>query len=494
MRRRLTVILAADVAGYSRLVAEDEEDTIHRFKQAAAAFARLVAQHHGRIFNTAGDAILAEFPSALDATRCAIAVQDANNAQQEPLPSARQLRFRIGIAVGDVLATPEGDLLGDPVNIAARLESIAEPGEICISEDVRTHVIHKIKLDLVDLGEQSLRNIPRPIRAFKLAPAGRAASLPGSGRWLASPAARVWALCALVGLAAAVFLVASPLPWFARPQWFVVQGSSSSASKPRSFDASLVPFVTDRVRASLAEFERQPDFKAIAISHIGWGVASGAADAVSAEREAVDRCKKRDPKGDCRIYAVGNAVVAPPLPLPVAADLHVDPLDLPLTAGEAAGIKGMPSGAGLQAFISERDHKALAISDVGFSAIANRPDRAEAVRLAVERCSDFSRAACLLVAVDGFLTVRIPRAYRALRPYTLAGDAEMSDSDRREVGKIYAGRDWRALVRGGSHRWYAVSDMDSERAAVDGALHACRAAERDCSLQAVGNFRVEEPR
>src|ERR1700740_2328080 len=160
MRRRLTVILAADVAGYSRLVAEDEEDTLQRFKQAAAAFAQLATRHHGRIFNTAGDAILAEFPSALYATRCAITVQEANNAEQETLPSARQLRFRMGIAVGDVVLAENGDLLGDPVNIAARLESIAEPGGICISEDVRSHVLNKIALDAVDLGEQKLRNIP----------------------------------------------------------------------------------------------------------------------------------------------------------------------------------------------------------------------------------------------------------------------------------------------------------------------------------------------
>jgi class 3 adenylate cyclase len=492
MRRRLTVILAADVAGYSRLVAEAEEETLQRFKQAESVFARLVAQHHGRIFNTAGDAILAEFPSALDATRCAIDVQAANNAEQDPLPAARQLRFRIGIATGDVLATEEGDLLGDSVNIAARLESIAEPGGICISEDVRTHVANKIQLDVVDLGEQTLRNIPRPIRAFKLVSAGQRTAAAGRGRRRALPVAAVWALCAFACVAAAALIIMNAPQWFARPQWFTMQGSSGGASKPRAFDAGAVPFVTDRVRANLADFDRQPDFKAIAISHIGWGVASGAADAVNAEREAIDRCKRRDPKGDCKVYAVGKVVVAPPLPLPAAADLRVDPLDLPLAAAGAAGIKGMPTAAGLQAFINERDHKALAISEVGFSAITNRPDRAEAVRLATERCSDFSRTPCLLVAVDGFLTVRLPRAYRALRPYTLAGDADMSEADRREVAKIYAGRDWRALVRGGSRQWYAVSDMDSETAAVEAALHTCRAAERDCTLRAIGNFRVEE--
>jgi len=490
MRRRLTVILAADVAGYSRLVADDEDDTLQRFARAAAAFSALVSKHHGRVFNTAGDAILAEFPSALDATRSALAFQDANNAEQNPLPPARQMRFRIGIALGDVVLGENGDLLGDSVNVAARLERIAEPGGICISEDVRSHVADKLRLPLVDLGEQKLHNIPRAVRAFKL-PTAHGTPAPSERRiWFGWRSPRLWAVCGLAVAAIVALAVAT------RPQWFVpqftVQGWGSGASAARPFDANLVPLVTDRVRAAMADFDRQPDFKAIAISHSGWGVASGAADAVSAEREAIDRCKKRDQKGDCRIYAVGGKVVWPPLPLPSGADLRVEPLDTALNPADAAGIRGMPSAAGLEAFLNERDHKALAISEAGFSSIANRADRAEAVRLAVERCSDFSRAACLLVSVDGFLTVQIPRAYRAVRPYTLAGEKEMSDADRSAIEPIYAGRDWRALVRGGAGHWYAVGDRRSETAAAEDALRACRAAERDCSLRAVGNFRVEE--
>src|SRR5580658_9829920 len=103
MKRRLTVILASDIAGYSRLVATDEEDTVHRFKDAAGAFADRVARYHGRVFNTAGDAILAEFDSAVDATRCATDIQDANNAHNAAVAADRRLLFRIGIAIGDVM-------------------------------------------------------------------------------------------------------------------------------------------------------------------------------------------------------------------------------------------------------------------------------------------------------------------------------------------------------------------------------------------------------
>src|ERR1700751_4369772 len=114
MRRRLTVVLAADVVGYSRLVADDDEDTLQRFARASAIFADFVTKHHGRVFSTAGDAILAEFLSPVDATRCAIEFQDMNNTEQSSVPAQRQLRFRMGIAMGDVVVTAQGNPLGDP--------------------------------------------------------------------------------------------------------------------------------------------------------------------------------------------------------------------------------------------------------------------------------------------------------------------------------------------------------------------------------------------
>src|SRR5262249_58377788 len=133
----------------------------------------------------------------------------------------------------------------------------------------------------------------------------------------------LWALSAAAAAAVVVLVVAarSHLPV---PAAFKVAASSSSAA--RAFDAKRVPLVTERVRASLADFDRQPDFKAVAISHIGWGVSSGAPDAVSAEREAIDRCKKRDQKGEGRVYAVGALGGWPLLPLPSSPALHLEPL------------------------------------------------------------------------------------------------------------------------------------------------------------------------
>jgi len=120
----------------------------------------------------------------------------------------------------------------------------------------------------------------------------------------------------------------------------------------------------------------------------------------------------------------------------------------------------------------------------------NRTDVAEAIRLAVERCSDAAKLPCLLVSVDGFLTVRIPVSHGVVRPYTLAGDGDMSAADKERIGQIYAGKDWRALARGGSGRWYAVSGAESETAAADRALADCRQREARCQLHAIGNFRV----
>jgi adenylate cyclase len=510
MRRTLTVILASDVAGYSRLVAADEEDTVHRFQQAAAVFAERVRQHHGRVFNTAGDAILAKFDSAVDATRCAVEIQNANNAGNAAVPEARRLLFRIGIAIGDVLVAETGDLLGDGVNIAARLEGIAEPGGICISDEVRLHALSKLNLGAIDLGEQSLKNIPRPVRAFRLTADPQASPAPKPERRFALGAPMVWAMSGLAVLilaAAAVFIGAQPPssqptsgpPTLAQAPSAPAPSTPAALAEPtvpaspdRAFDAGSVPLVTDRVRSSLSNYVQEPDFKAVAISRIGWGVASGAADLDSAKREALDRCKKRDPKGDCRVYAAGSEVVWRRTPLPGPADLHVAPLELPLVPAELAGIPGVRSVSAFEAYLNEKNHKAIAISETGFSTMGDRPSQAEAIRLAVERCSDFSQAPCLLLSVDGFLTVRIPRAYRAARPYTVAGDPEMSEADRQRIGQIYAGKDWRALAKGGAGHWYAVTDADSEAAAADRVLEDCRKVDRECSLRAVGNFRVDK--
>ncbi len=166
-KRRLTAILAADVVGYSRLMSEHEERTLRVLNQCLLIFKKLIPQHHGRIFGGAGDSIVAEFSSSVEATRCAIEIQKALSLRNTEVHNDECMQFRIGISVGDVIV--EGDnLMGESVNIASRLEGIAEPGCIVISADVYNQIHNKVQVEFQDLGLQVLRNIPEPVPAYKV--------------------------------------------------------------------------------------------------------------------------------------------------------------------------------------------------------------------------------------------------------------------------------------------------------------------------------------
>jgi class 3 adenylate cyclase len=168
-QRRLTAIFAADVFGYSRLMAEDEEDALRTLKAHRVVIDHLITRHDGRIFSTAGDSVIAEFGSATEAVRCAITIQEELRVRNSQIDEKRRMEFRIGINVGDVMV--DGDsLYGDGVNIAARLESIAAPGNICISGSVFTLVKNKLSYGFEDIGLQTMKNIPEPVLAFRLTP------------------------------------------------------------------------------------------------------------------------------------------------------------------------------------------------------------------------------------------------------------------------------------------------------------------------------------
>jgi len=168
VERRLAAILAADVVGYSRLMGADEEGTHERLK---AHFRQLInpkiAEHRGRVVKNTGDGLLAEFPSAVNAVRCAVEVQRAMIDRNADVPEDELMNFRIGVNLGDVIVEPE-DIFGDGVNIAARLETLAEPGGICISSTVRDHIGERLPYSFEDIGEQSVKNIARSVRAYAM--------------------------------------------------------------------------------------------------------------------------------------------------------------------------------------------------------------------------------------------------------------------------------------------------------------------------------------
>jgi len=188
VERRLAAILAVDVAGYSRLMGEDEEGTHERLK---AHFAQLVRpkieEHRGRVVKNTGDGLLAEFASVIDGVRCAAEIQQGMLGRELGVPEDRCIRFRIGINLGDVIVE-EHDIFGDGVNVAARLEALAAPGGICVSRVVRDQVRDKFDFPFDDLGEQQVKNIARPVRAYSIAlGASSRAAPPSSGAPLPLP-------------------------------------------------------------------------------------------------------------------------------------------------------------------------------------------------------------------------------------------------------------------------------------------------------------------
>lgn len=167
MERRLAAILAAAVVGYSRLMGADEAGTLAEIKNVQSNIDTKVCQHHGRIFKLTGDGVMAEFPSVVSAVACAAEIQRDIRGQCAKLPIDRRTEFRIGVNFGNILVDGH-DVYGDGVNVAARLEAIAQPGGITISQSVRDHVGHRLELAFEDGGEQNLKNIDRPVRVYRV--------------------------------------------------------------------------------------------------------------------------------------------------------------------------------------------------------------------------------------------------------------------------------------------------------------------------------------
>jgi class 3 adenylate cyclase len=232
IERRLATILMADVAGYSRLMGENEERTVQVLRGHRQIFDELLRLHRGRIFNTAGDSVLAEFPSAVEAVRCATEIQSALHTRNEHLPPDQRMSFRIGINLGDVIVQG-GDLLGDGVNVAARIQSIAGPGGICISGSVYDQIQNKLTLQFKQLGEQSFKNIAQPIRTFSIS-GTETAPLPVAGR--PGSGSRRTAL-AIGGVVAVVIAIGAAYAFYRSHEASVAEETKRAAEAQRVADA-----------------------------------------------------------------------------------------------------------------------------------------------------------------------------------------------------------------------------------------------------------------
>ncbi len=167
MERKLTAILCADVFGYSRLMGEDEEATLRTLSSHRQLIDSLIERHHGRFVNSAGDSVLAEFASVVNAVQCAVEIQTTLKTENANIPPDRRMEFRIGVNLGDVMVDGE-QIYGDGVNVAARPESLAAPGAICISDTVHAQIRNKLPLSYEDLGEQQVKNIAQPVQVLRV--------------------------------------------------------------------------------------------------------------------------------------------------------------------------------------------------------------------------------------------------------------------------------------------------------------------------------------
>jgi len=243
--RRLAAILAADVAGYSRLMGADEEGTLERLKALRRELVDpMIAEHHGRLVKTTGDGLLVEFASVVDAVRCAVEVQQAMAERNAGVAADNCIEFRIGINLGDVIVE-EGDIYGDGVNIAARIEALADAGGVFVSNTVHDHVRDRLPFVLEDLGEQRVKNIARPVRVYRVRDTGTAAKTPASPALPDKPSIAVLPFQNMTGdpeqdyfvdgIVEEITTAISRLPWL-----FVIARNSSFTYKGRAVDVKQV--------------------------------------------------------------------------------------------------------------------------------------------------------------------------------------------------------------------------------------------------------------
>jgi class 3 adenylate cyclase len=521
MKRKIAAIMAADIAGYSRLVAEDEEETLRRLAAYRAVIDDFIAKAGGRIFNTAGDAVMAEFASAVEAVRCAIDVQESLRTRNLAYPPSRQMHFRIGITIGDVVER-DGDLLGDGVNIAARLEGLAQVGGICISRAVHEQVANKLSVQFEDIGEQQVKNIPTPVHTYMLQLRGEDGVKAAAAPRKSSPSASRWkwpAVIALAGVGAiAVAAAYLPLASYLRPVSTTQREATTAPATPRTRAArpqqrqalvpETVPFISDRDRAQVRSvYMSAPDHKALAVSATAIGLNTGQPNEEIARQGALDMCQRatdsiiaaRSNPGlpsRCEIFAVGNLVVSarasPPMP-PQPWFTRNAAIETPFSAAQVPLVNEAARNSIDRFFGRAPKAKALALSPVGgFLVHNNQGSVQEAVRRALDRCGSNSGVACMIVAVDDVFVVPIPTAMKVVGFAPSAINAvtpEMRDEVARRLGNAPSG--WNAVAVGAGGQPGVTLGAASEQAAITAALAECGRQDRGCRMVILGPFAVE---
>lgn len=539
MKRKIAAIFAADIAGYSRLVAEDEEETLRRLASYREVVDDFIARAGGRIFNTAGDAVLAEFPSAVDAVRCAIDIQESLRTRNMAYPPSRQMSFRIGITIGDVVER-DGDLLGDGVNIAARLEGLAEVGGICVSRAVHEQVANKLSVQFADIGAQEVKNIPTPVHAYMVA------MRRGDGSYAtpqikkvtkAAPAPNwMWPLVvgvvSIVAIGVGGFLyftklettrapaiaatvaspVSSPAPGVAAstaPSPSATMAAKAPMPMPApsaspmvgKFPADSVPFINERIRNYLAgDYSAAGDYKAFALNVGGFtGASLNQPNEEAARNAALDQCQKRADAAQsprrCELYAVGNTIVythgKPPMP-PQPFVRH-DAMTERAFASKDFPMVRDPAKVRLEnMFVPAAKSRAVALGPGGqYFMVMGASSADDAARRSLESCGAIAGVACLVVAVDENFVVPIPTLLRITGFFHAASNASIVADARDEVvRKLADGMGWNAVAVGTAGRPGLGVRATDEQSAVNSALADCAKRDSDCHVIAIGPFTV----
>ncbi len=532
MKRKIAAIFAADIAGYSRLVAEDEEETLRRLASYRAVTDDFIAKAGGRIFNTAGDAVLAEFPSAVEAVRCAIDIQESLRTRNMAYPPSRQMSFRIGITIGDVVER-DGDLLGDGVNIAARLEGLAEVGGICVSRAVHEQVANKLSVQFADIGAQEVKNIPTPVHAYMVAMRREDGTYATPQvKKIAKPAAAapawMWPLAVTVvgvvaiGVAGFLYFTKLELPAVASRET-ASAGKMAAAAPPAPAPAAVttplaapavapppapsekfapenVPFVAQRVRGNLAsEYVPGADYKAFALNVGGIpGFVVGQPNEEAARNAALDLCQKRADNIHsplrCALYAVGDTVVyahgKPPMPSPPWIR-HDPSIERPFAAKDIPLVRGAGRTRIENESVPDRKLHALAVGPGGqfFNLTGDSVD--EAARRSLESCGALAGVPCMIVAADGLFVVPVPTIRRATGFFRAANDPLIAADARSDVARQLEGSSgWSAVAVGTAGHPGLGLKAASEQKAIDDALGECAKHDGNCRVIAIGPFLV----
>lgn len=530
--RRLTTILAIDVVAFSTMSSRDEEHALLLLGRRMDAAGTLIQQHRGRVFKLTGDGLLAEFASPVEAVRAALEIQEAMRSANATASNDDQLNLRIGLNLGDVVESGD-DLMGDAVNVAVRLESISATGGICVSSSVYDQIVGKLMLGAEDIGEQHVKNIPRPIHAYRLTVNGAkpVAAHPAHATAQTMPRSR----SLLIGAAVvALLVVAAGGTWYLRgatlagpPQTAhptsspvaAPQAAASApatppsapatpppaATAPRPFNPGEVPFLPDFRRRALENYAADEGSKALAISIRGIiAMATRRIDTETARRVALEECDRivlrevpvfRD-YDRCMIYAIGNDVVwsfrSPPTPpypyIPSkrpSPPIAFDPTTAPLL--------NVPARERLAEHYLKAVHsRALVLGRNHFDWWTSSNNDADAIRRNVQICGHLTGRPCVVYALNNEALIQTPATMRAVNILTPQDLANLDTGQQEAVTRYLIANDWRAIAMSSNGKLGIVNDLPNEKDAIAAAMQACtQAGGADCAIAAIGPFLVE---